>query len=145
VAHTDLTHYKVNATISMRMNDDNFISSLIRHASAQGARSNVLNPLHIFIAMLLSSTIISFIRNLTLLSYILGFFTIIALLTYIFCYLYLMFKDRDFLRSEKYSIQKMAIEKGFYGDSTSGVVELDNIGSIRRALPLGSANNKPLK
>jgi len=38
---------------------------------------------------------------------------------YIFCLVY----DRDALRSEKYSLHKMAIEHGYYGDNRTGLQE----------------------
>ncbi|KRC79956.1 hypothetical protein ASE13_12975 [Sphingomonas sp. Root241] len=46
------------------------------------------------------------------------FFTIYAA-SYVFC----LFYDRDALRSEKYTLHKMAIEHGIYGDSAVGVIE----------------------
>jgi hypothetical protein len=47
-----------------------------------------------------------------------GFLGLYALV-YILCF----FIDRDALRSEKYKLQKMAIERGFYGDSETGLIE----------------------
>lgn len=41
---------------------------------------------------------------------------------YLFAYTYCLFKDRDALRTERYSIQKLAIEKGFVGDSLTGTL-----------------------
>jgi hypothetical protein len=38
-----------------------------------------------------------------------------------------MIKDRDSLRSERYSIQKLAIEKEIVGDNISGVLSIDEI------------------
>ncbi len=39
---------------------------------------------------------------------------------YMLSYLYFMFKDPDALRSENYSLEKLAIQRGLAGDSTSG-------------------------
>ena len=44
---------------------------------------------------------------------------------YLGAYVYCLVTDRDALRSETYTIQKMAIEKGFVGDSLTGVLSLD--------------------
>jgi hypothetical protein len=44
-------------------------------------------------------------------------------LGYLVAYAYCLFKLPDALRSEKYSLNKMAIERGFIGDSVVGVVE----------------------
>jgi membrane protein YdbS with pleckstrin-like domain len=43
---------------------------------------------------------------------------------YAVAYIFCLFVDRDSLRSEKYSLQQMAIEHGIVGDSTTGVIEL---------------------
>lgn len=42
---------------------------------------------------------------------------------YLAAYIYCLFTDRDALRSETYSIQKLAIEKGYIGDSVTGILE----------------------
>lgn len=57
----------------------------------------------------------------------LGVSTAIAILAYLGFYAYFAFKDPDALRSERYSIQKLALEKGFVGDSTTGDVKLRDI------------------
>jgi hypothetical protein len=41
---------------------------------------------------------------------------------YFFAYIYCLLKDRDGLRSERYSLEKLAIEHGIYGDSHIGLV-----------------------
>jgi hypothetical protein len=46
-------------------------------------------------------------------------------LLYIAAYGYCLVNDRDALRSETYSIQKLAIEKGYIGDSTVGILRKD--------------------
>jgi len=59
--------------------------------------------------------------------WVLVLFMIFATLTmalFLFAYLYCIFKDRDALRSETYSIQKLAIEKGSVGDSIQGTFPL---------------------
>ena len=51
----------------------------------------------------------------------------IAILFYLGAYVYFASRDPDALRSERYSIQKLAIERGFIGDSTAGNVNLKDI------------------
>ena len=41
---------------------------------------------------------------------------------YAIAFVFLLITDRDSLRSEKYSLHKMAIEHGLIGDSTLGVI-----------------------
>ena len=57
----------------------------------------------------------------------LGVSAAVAIVLYLIAYIYFAFKNPDELRSESYSIQKLAIEKGFIGDSISGDVNVKNI------------------
>jgi hypothetical protein len=57
---------------------------------------------------------------------LLAIFLTISIGLYLFAYLYCLFRDRDALRSERYSLHKMAIEHGIYGDSTSGIIDPPN-------------------
>lgn len=45
---------------------------------------------------------------------------------FIGAYIYFALTAPEFLRSENYSIQKLAIEKRFLGDSSTGVFPLDD-------------------
>jgi hypothetical protein len=47
------------------------------------------------------------------------------LAVYMIAYLYLMVKDRDALRSERFTLSKMAIEKNITGDSLRGFIEAE--------------------
>ncbi|MGC2423442.1 MAG: hypothetical protein WA666_03695 [Nitrospirota bacterium] len=47
----------------------------------------------------------------------------LVLLTYLSAYIYLLFNDRDALRSEVYTLSKMAIERGLMGDNITGLIE----------------------
>jgi hypothetical protein len=49
-----------------------------------------------------------------------------AAVLYLAAFIFCLFNDRDALRSETYSIQKLAIEKGFVGDSSVGVLDERN-------------------
>lgn len=64
-----------------------------------------------------------------------GLFVLFAVL-YALSYTFCLFKDRDALRSETYSLNKMAIEHGILGDSIRGVLT-DT--PMKKALP--SAHN----
>lgn len=44
----------------------------------------------------------------------------------LFCLHILFDNDRDSLRSEKFTIQKLAIEKGIMGDDVTGIAPLSN-------------------
>lgn len=47
----------------------------------------------------------------------------IALIVYVGAFIYFAAKDPDALRSEKYKLQKLAIEHGLYGDSAIGLID----------------------
>lgn len=49
-----------------------------------------------------------------------GFVFVASVPLYGFAYVYCLLYDRDALRSERYSLQKMAIEHGMIGDSKTG-------------------------
>lgn len=46
----------------------------------------------------------------------------LAVLVYVAAFIFFALKDPEQLRTEKYSIQKMAIEKGFVGDDVTGYI-----------------------
>ncbi len=45
---------------------------------------------------------------------------------YPIAYIYFMLKNPDALRSESFELKKMAMERGFYGDSMQGVISEDS-------------------
>jgi hypothetical protein len=49
--------------------------------------------------------------------------TVLSFLLYGAAYVFCLIKDRDCLRSETYSLHKMAIEHGVYGDSATGLID----------------------
>ena len=55
----------------------------------------------------------------------LSIFSGLLLVVYVFSYVYLLFNDRDALRSERFTLSKMAIERSITGDSLRGFVEGD--------------------
>jgi len=97
---------------------------LLSKSDLSGSRSTVLKPLTWFTSILLGS-IISLVYFegpkwlIIFLTVIISLVILLFLFTYIFC----LFKDRDALRSESFSIKKMEIERGIYGDSNVGILE----------------------
>lgn len=99
------------------------LSELREHMQAELTRSDVLRALiwpisGLLIALItLAGRVPEWIYSTIFWSF-LGFLGLYGLI-YIVCF----FVDRDALRSEKYKLQKMAIERGVYGDSTTGLIE----------------------
>jgi hypothetical protein len=100
------------------------ISSLREQLAANLSRSDALRPLGILIGLILSATLVAGMTKASdLVTTTLVVALILSIVLYLFSYGFCLFKDRDALRSEKYSIHKMAIKHGIYGDSTSGIIE----------------------
>ena len=107
-----------------------FIRALLQQASAEGSRSTALKPLGWLVGILCAATIALFsLLNPLSLWVAIAFvaLTTVAVMGYMAAYFYLMIKDRDALRSERYSIQKLAIEKAIVGDNLSGTLQTDEI------------------
>jgi len=106
------------------------IRALLQQASAEGSRSTALKPLGWLVGMLCAASIALFSFSNPIPPWVGITFvalTTVAVAGYLIAYFYLMIKDRDALRSERYSIQKLAIEKGIVGDDISGVLQIDEI------------------
>src|SRR5260370_28984511 len=100
------------------------VTDLLQQATAQGSRSTVLRPLGwlLTISGAIAIASIEFKAD----TWVLIIFVTICALTaalYLGAYIYCLIVDRDALRSETYSIQKLAIQKGSIGDSATGLLE----------------------
>lgn len=103
------------------------LTSLFHKAMESGSKSTVLKPLAWFIAICASSSIsASYFSSPDWLCGTFGVLCIIGMLMYLVAYIYFAITDKDSLRSEKYSIQKMAIQKGFFGDDVVGYTRVSN-------------------
>jgi hypothetical protein len=94
------------------------------------SRSNALNPLAWLLGLLLSGTIgaVKF-KTPGWLVITLGVLSLFTALLYLASYVYFMIYDRDSLRSERYLLGKLAINKGVIGDDLAGVIEVEKIAS----------------
>ena len=93
----------------------------LEHASASGRRSTVLSTLIVMGGVLLAGLVGSLLSSAPewLLKWLLGLIVGDAGLFGI-AFLYFMFKSPDALRSESFELEKMAMERGFFGDSLQG-------------------------
>jgi hypothetical protein len=101
-----------------------FVSTLREQMHATLSRSDVLKPVAWLVGLLVTLTLGLTIGGvphwlLIVSSSLLG----ASVLLYVGAYLFCLIVDRDSLRSEKYSLQKMAIEHGIYGDNRTGIIE----------------------
>lgn len=83
-----------------------------------------MKPLGWLIALVVPASIGSYYAEASeWLSTLLGIAAGVSIFAYLVAYFYLLAKDRDALRSERYSLHKMAMEKGIYGDNLAGIIE----------------------
>lgn len=100
----------------------------LQEALSKGTRSTVIKPLGWLIALCISGSMgVFYSHGPPWIGAMLGVFAAITILVYLFFYIYFAFKDPDALRSESYSIQKLALEKGILGDSTTGDIRLKDV------------------
>ena len=103
------------------------VSVFLEQATAQGSRSTILRPLQ-WMALLFALSLIAALRYQAPTWLLVALFVILLLmvLSLLTAYFYCLFSGKasliEALRTERYSIQKLAIEKGFRGDSVMGIV-----------------------
>lgn len=101
------------------------IKALLSQATATGARSTVLQPLAWLSVILIIGTSILPVRDApNWLVILYAVLLVVSVLTYIFSYVYFAIKSPDALRSEKFTLSKMAIEKNLIGDNMTGLFSI---------------------
>lgn len=114
----------------------------MQQASAQGARSTALNALLVSSGTLLSALMVAAYLEadqwvMVLVSVMIG----VNFAAFIFAYMFLLFKDRDALRSERFTLSKMAMEKSLTGDTLAGFQMLESNDDTSQSLAFGA--NEP--
>ena len=101
-----------------------WLSTFCDQATAQGARSTIVRPLTWLIGLLLSTLmIILYINVATWLLLLLAVLLCVSFVMFCSTFVYFALKNPDYLRSERYTLTKMAIEKHLYGDRETGLIE----------------------
>lgn len=101
-----------------------FLRELLSSSTADGSRTNALNHLQWMVAALLSAFLLCVLSSAPKeITYFLGIVLVLLLICYLITHFYFMVKNPDALRSEKFTIEKMAIERGLVGDSATGMHE----------------------
>lgn len=100
------------------------LRALLQHSQIGQARSSVLNPLQWMLVILVGGIISARLAQapewVTLM--LGGLIVVVAILACAF-YAYFALTNPDALRSEHYSLSKLAIEHGLIGDSLTGMAE----------------------
>lgn len=98
------------------------IKAFLGKSSLKGIRTTVLGPIGWAIFILLGALLTAHGINAPVwIMIILAVFLCLFVILFFIAYIYCLITDKDSLRSEFYSIQKFAIEKG-YGDSVFGEI-----------------------
>jgi hypothetical protein len=125
------------------------VTMLREQMSSTLSRSDVLKPLAWLIGILTGATaLFLYAKAPDWLIAALGASLLTSVFLYFGSYLFCLFKDRDALRSEKYSLNKMAIQHGVYGDSSVGIVPapaLESRAIAAPALRLEKSESEPLE
>ena len=102
------------------------IRSFLQQATAQGSRSTALNPLGWALTIVFSAMIGAGVAHLPgWVMIMLGVFEGLLVVAYVAAYFFLLLRDRDALRSERFQLSKMAIERSITGDNIAGFLEPD--------------------
>lgn len=103
------------------------IRELLSRSDASGSKSTILKPLTWFLALIIGG-ILSLLKfdSPVWLTIMLATIFCLGVAVFFFVYIYCLINDRDSLRSEKFTIQKLAIEKGIMGDDVIGIIPSSN-------------------
>jgi hypothetical protein len=109
-------------------------SAFWERAQEQGSRSTVLRPLGWAVALCACGAITSAStpHPTPWLTILLGIGAGASIGLYLAAFCYCLLKMPEALRTERYSIQKLAIEKGFRGDSSTGpIIDSTAVSALR--------------
>lgn len=99
--------------------------SFLSEATAKGARSTALHSLQWMLGILLSALpMIIWAKGPSWLLIGIGCSALVVLTLFVFAYTYLLLNQPDALRSEQFSLSKLAIEKGLIGDNVAGLIQI---------------------
>ena len=92
-------------------NKMSIIRALLSHSDASGSRSTILKPLTWLLGILLAVLLAAFrLGAPAWFCYLLAGIVLVAVLLFFFAYGFCLFKDRDALRSESFSLRDKAVD-----------------------------------
>lgn len=121
------------------------LQAFMSQAFSSASRSTALQPLVWLSALLIFGFLIALRYDLPTWGVVfLACLAAVAIVIFLGSYIYFMFKNPDALRSEKYTLSKMAIEKNLIGDDVSGLIEVmpEKSTPTQNALPQAEENNQ---
>ena len=106
-------HYICKKTKSM----SEYIKQILEHASSQGYKSNAVKPLIGGVIICFVLCIIAMYLGYDTVGYIMLGFGGLCVVCFLIAYFLCLFRDPNLLRSEKFILEKTAIEKALRTDS----------------------------
>ena len=104
------------------------VFAALSRSSASGSKKTALAPFQWLLGLVLSALLVADQTDSENgpVVILLLWFTGITFSVTCLAALYLLFKRPDFLRSERFSIEKLMIERGLVGDTASGFSQVEN-------------------
>ena len=116
--------------------------SFLQQATAKGSKSTALNPLAWALGILLSALLVAFRLNAPMWALIaLGIGSGATMAIFLAAYIYFVLTNPDALRSERFTLSKMAMQQSEKGDDLHGFFAPDD----RKATKLLSENDSKLE
>lgn len=111
--------------------------SFLSEATAKGAKSTALHSLQWMLGILLSALpMIIWAGGPNWLLIGIGCSALLILGLFMFAYVYFLLRHPDALRSEQFTLSKLAIEKGLVGDNITGLIQItDSRQTVSSPLP----------
>ncbi|WP_413534125.1 hypothetical protein [Empedobacter brevis] len=107
-----------NIIFEKKYNMSILFKTLVEQVASQGYKSNIIKPLLGMMVIFLLGVIATKYYEIPFIPYIFMVLITICGIGMLFTYFYCLFKNPDLLRSEKYNLEKNAIEKvSIVGDS----------------------------
>jgi hypothetical protein len=98
-------------------NMSEYIKQILEHASSQGYRSNAIKPLMGGIIICFVLSMATMFMGYDIAGYIMLGFGGICVICFLIAYFLCLHKDPNLLRSEKFILEKTALEKALMSDS----------------------------
>lgn len=101
-----------------------YFRSLLQQSKIGYSRTSALNPVQWIFVISTGSLLGSLgFHAPSWVLILFGSFSALTLVLFGFSFIFFVFKDPDALRSERYSLSKLAIEKGLIGDDIKGLFD----------------------
>lgn len=103
---------------SKRMSEH--LRQLFEYATSQGYRSNTVKPLMGAMLICFVGSIAAYIYDASVIAYLFAGLGVVMTIAFLVAYFICLIKDPNLLRSERYNLEKTAIERTAINDSMQG-------------------------